>query len=153
MMPFLRLLRWIPRWVWAVIAVVIAAFLVWAYIQGLVCDRNNAVRQLDRARLEAAALESALEWRREQAARQQQALEARETELQRVRDEHSQQLEALDQLEQTDDETADWTGVAVPGAVRDWLRQLPGEVDRTDRDNPESTGVSADATARAEALD
>jgi hypothetical protein len=147
------LLGWVPKWIWAAIALVIAAFLVWAYIQGLVCDRNNAVRQLERARLEAAALESALEWWREQAARQQQALEVREAALQRASARYSQQLEALDQLEQTDDETADWTGVAVPGAVRDWLRQLPGKVDRTDRDDPGSTGVSADATARAEALD
>ncbi|MGP9764564.1 hypothetical protein ACT3UM_02400 [Halomonas sp. AOP13-D3-9] len=152
-MHFRRLLRWVPGWLWAVIALVIAAFLLWGHIQGLVAERDDAIGQLKTSRLEVAVLESALEWRREQAARQLKALEAREAELQRVRAEHSQQLEALEQLEQTDEETADWTGVAVPDAVRHWLRQLPGQVDRSDRADPGGAGVSAEATTRTETPD
>ncbi|CAM0557114.1 hypothetical protein EHLJMEHL_02202 [Vreelandella titanicae] len=152
-MPFLKLLRWVPGWLWAVIALVIATFLLWGHIQGLGAERDEAIGQLETSRLEVAVLESALQWRREEAARQLQALEAREAELQRIRAEHSQQLEALEQLEKTDEETADWASVAVPGAVRDWMRQLSGEVSSTDRDGPGSTRVSVEATSRTEASD
>jgi hypothetical protein len=152
-MPFLKLLRWVPGWLWAVIALVIAAFLLWGHIQGLGAERDEAIGQLKTSRLEVAVLESALQWRREEAARQLQALEAREAELQRVRAEHSQQLEALDQLEQTDEETADWASVGVPSAVRDWMRQLSGEVNSSDRDDPGSTGISVEAITRTKTPD
>lgn len=55
------------------------------HTQELVYDRNEAVRQLEKSQLEVTVLESALEWRCQQAARQQQTLEAREAELQRWR--------------------------------------------------------------------
>lgn len=148
-MPFLKLFRWVPGWLWTVIALVIAAFLLWGHIQGLVAERDEANGHLETSRLEVAVLESGLQWRREQAARQLQALEARNAELQRVRADHSQQLEALDQLEQTDEETADWADVAVPDAVRDWMRYLSGEINSTDRDDTGGTGVPVEATTRA----
>lgn len=152
-MPFLKLLRVVPRWAWAVIALVVAAFLFLEHHQRLVAERDSAIGQWERVRLEANALQSALEWRRAQAARQLQALEAREAELETVKAEHSERLKALEQLEQNDEETADWASVAVPNAVRDWLRQLPREAGGADRDDARSAAVPDDATSQAETRD
>ncbi|CAO1663483.1 hypothetical protein NYA30BAC_01972 [Halomonas sp. NYA30] len=142
MSVFLKLLRWVPGWAWVVALVFVLAFSLLGFIQGVVSERDQAVSELETSRLETRALESALEWRRTQAAKQLQALELREAELQRVRAGHQQQLDALNQLEQNDEETADWTGVALPNAIRDWVRQLPGEGGRSDRDDAGGAGVS-----------
>lgn len=142
MSVFLKLLRWVPGWIWIAALAIVLVFSLRGFIQGVVSERDQAVSELETSRLETRALESALEWRRAQAAKQLQALELREAELQRVRASHQQQLDALNQLEQNDEETADWTGVALPNAIRDWVRQLPGESGSADRDDAGGTEVS-----------
>lgn len=131
MMPALRLLKLVPSWAWLALAAVLAVGAGWLRLEHVTAERDAAHTQLEASRGEVAALESALEWRRENAQQLMAALDERERELAEARETIAAHREALDKLEEEDAETGDWIVQPVPDAVDGWLRQLR-ETDGTD---------------------
>ncbi len=100
----LRLLRIVPGWAWATLLAAVLSGAGWLYVQGARAERDAALAELQTSRGEVAALESALEWRRDNARRLLAALEQREQDLAAARNEIRGHLEALDRLEESDAE-------------------------------------------------
>lgn len=120
----MNLAKLIPSWVWAALLAAGLAAAGWLHLQKVVAERDGARAQLETARGEAAALESALVWRREQDRRLREILARREQALADAHEMIRGHLDDLARLEQSDEKVADWADGDVPDAVADWLRAI-----------------------------
>lgn len=116
-------LRLVPNWVWLALLATAAGGAGWVYHQGVVAERDTARAAAATAQAESAALTSALHWRRAHAQQLLEALQQRQQALDDARDEIRYHREALEALEQSDDQVRDWAADDLPAGVADWLRR------------------------------
>ncbi|WP_136247946.1 DUF4200 domain-containing protein [Halomonas borealis] len=138
-------LRLVPGWAWVGLLAIVLTWLGWLQLERVTAQRDAALAELNSTRGEIAALESGLEWRRENARRLMAALEQREQALTAARETIRGHREALDRLEDDDAEVRDWLSDPVPGGVADWVRQLRGPHDA----DPGDTSGAGDADGSA----
>lgn len=136
------ILRLIPSWAWLLIAALAAAGAVWLHLQTVTAELDAALEQVDKAEARAAVLQSALDYRRAQSRRLDEALTQRQDALASANEEIATAREALDKMERQDANVSDWAGIAVPYPVAQWVRRLRGD---------DSAG--GDGTRRAEPSD
>ncbi|WP_092522534.1 hypothetical protein [Onishia taeanensis] len=119
-------IRWVPGWVWLLLAGLAAAVTGWLHLETVTAEREAALADLRAARIENTALVATLEWRRQQAERKDAALAERTRALEAANDETATARAALTRLERDDAETADWSSTAVPEAVIAWVKKNIG---------------------------
>ncbi|WP_162500806.1 hypothetical protein [Modicisalibacter coralii] len=142
-----KLLRLVPGWAWLALLAAVAGALGWWRIEALTAQRDAARAQAEKSEDLAAALQSALDYRRAEAQRLNAALADREAALSDANEQIDAKRRDLRQMEKTDAETRDWAAQPLPVGVGDWVRRL-GE-DRAGGDDAERAAAPADTSTGA----
>jgi len=143
------LLRLVPGWLWLTLLVAAAGALGWWRIEAVTAQRDAARARIETSEARAAALQSALDYRRAEAKRLSAALADREAALADANQQIAGARRDLRQLETIDAETRDWADQPVPDAIDGWVRRLGQaganghDADRAGQPDPSSAGATA----------
>lgn len=125
-------------------------FAVFQYMRAatLTAQRDTAQERFDREVARSAALQSTLDWHRQQKILINRVLSEREVTLDAIASDMGAQRQTLDTLEQNNAETRDWAAQPVPDSVARWVRNLGAEAgaDRDDADRAAATPETAAST-------